>query len=121
MSILPTPSPLRPQSSVQHLKIRLDWGKPALTIIDVRDRSLFNAQHILGAISMPITNLVKQALASLEAARDIYIYGETDEQSAEAASYLREAGFSHVAELRGGVAAWQALGFPVEEGCLAAA
>lgn len=121
MSILPTPTPLRPQSSVQHLKIRLDWGKPALTIIDVRDRNVFNAQHILGAISMPMTNMVKQALTSLEIARDLYIYGETDEQSAEAALQLRKAGFSNVAELRGGVAAWQALGFPVDEGCLAAA
>lgn len=114
MNILPDRSPLKPQSSVQHLKTRLDWGEPALTILDVRDRSLFNANHILGAISMPAAELVHQAADSLESTRDIYVYGETDEQSADAAVQLRAAGFHNVAELKGGLAAWQAFKYPIE-------
>jgi len=114
MNILPDPSPLTPQASVQHLKTRLDWGEPALTILDVRDRGLFHANHILGAISMPVEELVDQALNSLESTRDIYVYGETDEQTADAASRLRTAGFHSVAELKGGLAAWQAFKYPVE-------
>jgi len=119
MSILPNPSSLKPQSSVQHLKIRLDWGEPALTIVDVRERRQFNTRHITGAVSMPKAGLIHQAIASLEATRDLYIYGETDEESAEAANQLREAGFVNVAVLRGGLAAWDAFNFPVEEGNLA--
>ncbi len=114
MNILPEPSPLKPQSSAQHLKTRLDWGEPALTILDVRDRSLFNAEHILGAISMRVGSLVNQALESLDPYRDIYVYGETDEQTADAAAQLRTAGFYNVAELKGGLAAWQAFKYPVE-------
>lgn len=114
MNILPDPSPLTPQSSVQHLKTRLDWGEPALTILDVRDRNLFHANHILGAISMPVKEVVAQALDSLESTRDIYVYGETDEQTAEAANQLRISGFHNVAELKGGLAAWQAFKYPVE-------
>ncbi|MEA5464776.1 rhodanese-like domain-containing protein [Leptothoe sp. PORK10 BA2] len=95
-------------STVFDLKDRLDWGEPALTIIDVRDRDLFNESRISGAISMPVDELVDRAKASLEYERDIYIYGGTDDATAEAASKLRESGYKKVAELMGGVGAWQA-------------
>lgn len=119
MSILPHPSSLKSHSSVQHLKIRLDWGEPALTIVDIRDRPQFNSRHITGAVSMPMGRLIPQALASLELSRDLYVYGETDEESTVAAAQLREAGFQNVAVLRGGLAAWDAFKFPVEESNLA--
>lgn len=114
LGIIPTPPPLRAQSRVCDLKARLDWGEPALTIVDVSDRSEFNFSHILGAIHMPLHEVATRALSSLELTRDIYIYGETDEETAQAASKLRDAGYQHVSELRGGVAAWKAVGYPVE-------
>ena len=114
LGVIPTPPPLEAKSRVCDLKARLDWGEPALTIIDVRDRSEFNISHILGAIPMPVNELVDRALASLEPSRDIYIYAETDEETAEAAAQLRTAGYQNVSELRGGVAAWKAVGYPVD-------
>lgn len=114
LGIIPTPPPLRAQSRVCDLKARLDWGEPALTIIDVSNRSEFDFNHILGAIPMPLTEVVDRALSSLEATRDIYVYGETDEETAEAAAKLRASGYQNVSELRGGVAAWKAVGYPVE-------
>lgn len=108
------PLPLKPKSLVYDLKARLDWGEPALTIIDVRDRPQFNFSHIMGSISMPMQQLANQVLQSLELTRDIYVYGETDEETTEAAAQLRSMGYRHVSELRGGVAAWKAVGFPVE-------
>jgi len=114
LGIIPTPPPLRARSLVYDLKARLDWGAPALTIVDVRDRGEFNFSHILGSIPLPMDELVTRALGSLETTRDIYIYGETDEETAEAAAKLRESGYQNVSELRGGVAAWKAVGFPVE-------
>ncbi len=111
---LPIPAPLQAKSRVYDLKERLDWGEPALTIIDARDRTQFNISHIMGAISLPTNELVDRALASLEVCRDIYIYGETDEETAAAATKLRGAGYQNVSELRGGVAAWKAVGFPLE-------
>ncbi|MBC7970307.1 MAG: rhodanese-like domain-containing protein [Verrucomicrobia bacterium] len=112
--IIPIPPPLQARSLVYDLKARLDWGNPALTILDVRDRRLFNASHISGALSMPVDELVDRALTSLPLSRDLYIYGETDEESAEIANQLRAVGYCHVSELRGGVSAWKAVGFPID-------
>jgi rhodanese-related sulfurtransferase len=114
LSLFPVPAPLQAQSRVYDLKARLDWGQPALTIIDVRDRTEFSISHIMGAISMPMAELVDRALVSLGLTRDIYVYGETDEETAEAAAKLRQAGYQNVSQLRGGVAAWKAVGFPIE-------
>jgi rhodanese-related sulfurtransferase len=114
LGILYRHPPLKARSLVYDLKARLDWGAPALTIIDVRDRSEFQTSHILGAISMPLDRLAKHALSSLELTRDIYIYGETDEETAQGAAHLRSVGYVNVSELRGGVAAWKAVDFPIE-------
>ncbi|MGB3613635.1 MAG: rhodanese-like domain-containing protein [Elainellaceae cyanobacterium] len=109
-----TPPDIQPKVRVYDLKSRLDWGEPALTILDARDRQQFNQEHIMGAISMPADELKGQAKAALEMTRDIYIYGETDDETTIAAGLLREAGYSRVAELRGGLAAWKAVGYPSE-------
>lgn len=112
--ITPTPPGLKAQSSSHDLKSRLDWGEPALTIVDTRDRETFNKSHITGAMPWPLDELVERAKSSLEFNRDIYVYGDGDEQTAEAASRLRQAGFQSVAELRGGLAGWKAIGGPID-------
>ena len=114
-NITPTPpSQQMPQSSAQALKQRLEWGEPAFTILDVRDRAAFNASRIMGAMPMPMEYLPQRALETLEPRRDIYVYGDSDEQSAQAAAKLREAGFESVSELKGGLASWKAVGGPTE-------
>jgi len=112
--LFPQPASFKEKSRVYDLKSRLDWGEPALTIIDVRDRASFNQAHIMGAISFPSEELVARTEASLERDRDIYIYSDTDEDTADAAALLREAGFERVAELTGGLGAWKAADYPVE-------
>jgi rhodanese-related sulfurtransferase len=112
-----TPTPPRqqvPQSSAQALKQRLEWGEPAFTVLDVRDRTAFNQLRILGAMTMPIEELPDRATATIQPTREIYVYGENDEQSAQAAAKLREAGLENVSELRGGLDAWKAIGGPTE-------
>lgn len=114
------PDALNATASPSELKKRLDWGEPALTIIDIRSRRDFNDSHIMGAVSIPEADLMK-GVASLEFERDIYIYGDTDEQSTAAAESLREAGYQSVAELRGGLPAWGAINGAVETGRLVVA
>jgi rhodanese-related sulfurtransferase len=108
------PDAIAHNSEVEVLKNRLDWGEPALTIIDVRDQSAFNASHIMGAIAMPIAELVSRAQASLEFVRDIYVYGESEEQTIEAAEQLRNVGYQNIAELIGGLTAWEKAQYPIE-------
>lgn len=114
-NVTPTPpSQQMPQSSAQALKQRLEWGEVAFTILDVRDRGAFNASRIMGAMAMPMEDIPQRALDSLEPRREIYVYGDSDEQSGQAANQLRQAGFESVSELRGGLAAWKAIGGPTE-------
>lgn len=96
------------------LKSRLDWGQPSLTIIDVRDRLTFNRGHIMGAIPIPLDNLATHAKASLHKNREIFIYGQDDAQATQAVSLLLDQGFTRVAEIKGGLSAWQAIGGAVE-------
>jgi rhodanese-related sulfurtransferase len=114
-TVTPTPpSQQTPQSSAQALKQRLEWGEVAFTILDVRERTAVNASRILGAMPMAMEDLAERAKSSLEPDREIYIYGENDEQTAQAAGMLRDAGFNSVSELRGGLAGWKAIGGPTE-------
>ena len=113
--LIPTPPPLQAKSRVYDLKTRLDWGGPALTIVDVRDRSEFHTSHISGAINIPLRQLIRSARISVEATRDIYVYSDADEDTALAASKLREAGYLNVSELQGGLPAWKAVGYPIVE------
>jgi rhodanese-related sulfurtransferase len=106
---------MKAESSVFELKQRLDWGEPALTIVDVRDRNAFNHSRIMGAISMPLDRLATAAPASFEGDRDIYVYGANDEETAAAFSLLQEMGFKNVAKLVGGLEAWQAANYPIEQ------
>lgn len=112
--IVPEPPGIKPQSSVHDLKARLEWGEPALTIIDIRDRAIYNQGHILGAMPMPADDLVDRLLPTVDRVRDIYIYGATDEETAQAAGQLRAAGLLNVSELRGGFEAWKAIAGPTE-------
>ncbi|MCM0589270.1 MAG: rhodanese-like domain-containing protein [Gloeotrichia echinulata DVL01] len=112
--IIPSEPPVNPQSDVHVLKSRLEWGEPALTILDVSDRRTYNQGHIMGAMPMPIDELVDCAASSLEKVRDIYVYAATETQTAQAAQLLRSAGFKHVSQLQGGLTAWKAIGGQTE-------
>jgi rhodanese-related sulfurtransferase len=114
LGLFPIPPTLQDQSNVSDLKARLDWGEPALTIVDVRTSIAFDQGRIQGAVFIPESNLVNYALANLEPIRDLYVYGETDEQTNAVVAKLRAAGFQYVSVLQGGFEAWKAAQYPVE-------
>jgi rhodanese-related sulfurtransferase len=101
-------------ADVHDLKSRLEWGQPAFTIIDVRDRHTYNHGHISGAISIPLDDLADRAKSSLHKERHIYVYGEHDAHTAHAAQTLRSAGFTDVSEIQGGLNAWKTVGGATE-------
>jgi rhodanese-related sulfurtransferase len=98
-------------ASVHELKSRLNWGEPGLTILDVRDRETFEDCHIMGAMNVPADMIPDAVQHSLQAKRDIYVYGE---QATSVVESLRSAGFEHVAELQGGLSAWKEVGGSIE-------
>ena len=101
-------------SETTKLKWRLNWGEPALSIIDIRDREDFRKERISGAMSMPFNELKARATAAFESIRDIYVYGESDESTAQAVSMLKEAGFASVAAIPGGLNSWKEISGAIE-------
>ena len=110
----PVPTDFDSVSSPTDLKNRLNWGEPALSILDVRDRDAFNQERIMGAITMPIADLTKRAKDAFEPERDLFVYGESDEETAAAVTQLSSAGFQKVSAIKGGLPAWKAIGGQVE-------
>ena len=113
-NIIPSQPPIDFQSNAHELKSRLEWGEPAFTILDVSDRMVYNDGHIMGAMSMSKDKVVEIAKNTIAPSRDIYIYGETDEETSLVAQQLRSVGFEHISELKGGLPAWKAIGGPTE-------
>jgi rhodanese-related sulfurtransferase len=101
-------------TEVHDLKSRLEWGQPAFTIIDVRDRHTYNHSRITGSIQIPLNELVQRAKFSLHTERHIYVYGDNDAQATHAAQKLREAGFTNATEIKGGLTAWKTVGGAIE-------
>ncbi|WP_017652283.1 rhodanese-like domain-containing protein [Fortiea contorta] len=99
---------------VHDLKSRLEWGQPAFTIVDVRDRPSYNQGHITGAIQIPLDELALKAKSALHSERHIYVYGADDEQAVHATQALLEAGFAEVSGIPGGLSAWKSIGGATE-------
>ena len=111
--LTPTPVILQEESTAYDLKKRLEWGEPALSIVDIRAHESFNQGRITGAISMPMEQLIEMK-SRLEPHHDIYIYADSDDRAHEAAQMLRANGFEAVTHILGGLAAWHEIGGPTE-------
>jgi rhodanese-related sulfurtransferase len=107
--VTPVPTDLDAVASPSDLKARLEWGEPALSILDVRDRPAFNYERITGSVLIPIEDLVDQAQSAFEPNRDLYVYSDSDAQTVEAVTQLYSAGFKQVSAIKGGLPAWKAI------------
>ncbi len=110
---IPIPGVIQDRSSAGTLFKRLERGEAALTIIDVRPKVFFDITHIMGSISMPMEEPADLTLSSLELNDNIYVYAETDIQTAIAAQNLRHLGYQKVSELIGGLRAWKKANYPI--------
>ena len=85
-------------------------------VLDVREPGEYGAGHILGAKNVPVARLDGGA-AELPKRKDrpLIVYCDGSGRSAKAAAALKRLGFTRVANLSGGLAAWQQAGLPVEK------
>lgn len=74
-------------------------------VIDVRAPAERAAKHIPGSAHIPLTRLTER-LSDIPAGRPLLVYCAGGYRSSIAASILQRNGFSNVAELAGGIAAW---------------
>jgi hydroxyacylglutathione hydrolase len=80
-------------------------------VIDVRTPSERALKYIEGSISVPLNHLVER-LRELPRARSLLVYCAGGYRSSIAASLLQREGFGQVAEMAGGIAAWEAAQLP---------
>ena len=85
-------------------------------VVDVRDPGEYAAGHILGAKNVPLARIDERA-ADLGKRKDrpLILYCDTANRSGKALSALKKQGFTRVANLNGGLGAWQQAGLPVEK------
>lgn len=83
-------------------------------VVDIRDAAEFAKGHLPQAKSAPLADIAARA-ASLakDKAAPIILVSQTGQGSSKAQSALKQAGYSEIYTLEGGVAAWQQAGLPL--------
>jgi hydroxyacylglutathione hydrolase len=90
----------------------LSSSQPPLAI-DVRAPRERDQKHIAGSLSIPLNHLVED-LQKIPRDRSLLVYCAGGYRSSIAASLLQRSGFDSVAEIAGGIAAWEAAKLPVQ-------
>lgn len=88
-------------------------GQTPFQLIDVRTPEEFASGHIAGSVNIPVESL-SDRLGEVSQDSPVVLYCRSGRRSAEAARILDAAGYNGVYDL-GGIQAWQAAGFPVEQ------
>jgi hydroxyacylglutathione hydrolase len=86
-------------------------GSEAPLVVDVRSSGEWQEQRIGPAVNVPLSRL-SDSTAELAGSRAIVVYCTSGYRSAIAASVLKRQGFTRVADLVGGLAAWNSSRLP---------
>ena len=92
-----------PEISVEELKRRRDAGED-IFVLDVREPHEYQICH-LGGHLIPLNDLPKR-VNELDSSREIVAHCKMGGRSAKAVDFLRQAGFTKVKNLTGGINAW---------------
>jgi hydroxyacylglutathione hydrolase len=92
-----------------------EWRQAAngMVVIDVRNRTEWDAGHLAGARLIPLPELLER-IDEVPTDREVLFQCQTGGRSAIAASLLKAMGRQRVANLIGGLSAWVAAGGAVE-------
>ncbi|HSI98844.1 MAG TPA: rhodanese-like domain-containing protein [Patescibacteria group bacterium] len=87
--------------------------EPGAVLIDVREPHEWRAGHARGARHIPLAQL-PGSLDQLPREAPVYLICATGNRSRNAAAFLQKNGFRRPVNVRGGTAAWQRAGLPIE-------
>ena len=93
-----------PSVSVSELKRKLD-AKEEFLLLDVREKYEHDIVHVPDAKLIPVGELPSR-MSELDSAQEIILLCKNGQRSAHALRLLREAGFSKMANVAGGIDAW---------------
>ena len=89
---------------VTEVKGKLDRGEP-FVFIDVREPHEYKIASIPGARLIPLGEFPKH-VGEFDRDAEIVIHCKSGMRSAKACGILRDAGFQHVRNMKGGILAW---------------
>ncbi|MDE3199867.1 MAG: MBL fold metallo-hydrolase [Acidobacteriota bacterium] len=84
-------------------------------LVDVRTPTEYAARHIAGSLNVPL-NRLQERVAELPRDRRMMVMCAGGYRSSVAAGVLHQNGLTHLTELAGGLAAWEAAHLPVVSG-----
>ena len=89
-------------------------NKRNAVVVDIREAAEFAKGHLPQAKSAPLSDLAaRSAGLAKDKSVPIIVVCQTGQSSGKAHAALKEAGYSEVYSLDGGLAAWQQAGLPV--------
>jgi rhodanese-related sulfurtransferase len=85
-------------------------------IVDVREPAEFSAGHVLGAKNVPLARMETAGAEVMKRKdRPVIVYCDGGDRAAKAVAALKKQGFARLANLSGGIKAWQDAGLPLEK------
>jgi rhodanese-related sulfurtransferase len=93
---------------------RRDPVRPAV-LLDVRERDEFAAVRVDGSLFIPMSELGRR-LGEVPRDRPVLVICASGNRSGTVTGQLRDAGWDDVANVAGGITAWERMGLPVRRG-----
>ena len=103
-------------TSAETLKTAID-NNEAVVVLDVRDKEQYDAEHLLGAISLPRA-AIELDIDELVPDQDTHIVAHCggNTRGSLSAHTLQIMGYKNASVLTGGFRGWKAAGLPTEKG-----
>ncbi len=98
--------------TVHELKEKLDQGQE-IVLIDCREQDEWDAGHIATAQLIPLSQF-KAQFETLDTEAEIIIQCRSGRRSLQACMFLQSEGYENLANLEGGILAWEEENFPIE-------
>lgn len=106
---IPSKSEILPPAKFSEKVARTD----SAVIVDVRTPNEFANGHIEGALNINWhAESFDEQVALLDKSKPIFVYCQSGGRSGSAATRLKELGFAHIFDMRGGMGAWRAEKLP---------
>ena len=84
-------------------------------VLDVREANEFASGHVLGAKNLPLARMETAGSEFVKKKdRPVIVYCDGSDRAGKAVAALKKQGYTRVANLSGGLKAWQEAGLPVE-------
>jgi rhodanese-related sulfurtransferase len=87
---------------------------PGVFLLDVREPDEYAAGHIPGITLLPMGE-VPARLSEIPTDKEVIVTCRTGNRSSQVVDFLREQGFTNVHNMEGGIVAWEAAGYEVEQ------